>query len=61
MSSAKHFSFVKRERLFLNLFFTTNLLHKKLVLFDILVVWLMKPKAKKLKYDFPLQNKDKCK
>ena len=27
-------------------FYTTNLLHKKLVLFDILVVRLMKPKAR---------------
>ena len=58
MSSAKHFSFVKRERLFLNLFFTTNLLHKKLVLFDILVVWLMKPKQE-TEIRLPLQNKDK--
>ena len=34
----KTFQFFKREKLFLNLFFITNLLHKKLVLFDILVV-----------------------
>ena len=46
MSSAKHFSFVKRERLFRNYFFSTNLLQKKLVMFDILVVWQMKEKAR---------------
>ena len=56
MSSAKHFSFVKREILFLNLFFTTNLLHEKLVLFDILVVWPMS-QSKKQKYDFPCKTK----
>ena len=28
------------------IFLTANLFHKKLVLFDILVVWLMKPKAR---------------
>ena len=45
-TSAKHFSFVKRERLFRNYFFSTYLLHKKLVMFDILVIWLMKEKAR---------------
>ena len=60
MSSPKQFSFVKRERLFLNLIFTTNLLHKKLVLFDILVEWLMKPKQE-TEIRLSLQNKDKCK
>ena len=47
MSNAKHFSFVKAGKIVSKfIFLTTNLLHKKLVLFDILVVWLMKPKAR---------------
>ena len=47
MSNAKHFSFVKAGKIVSKfIFLTTNLLHKKLVLFDILVVWLMNPKAR---------------
>ena len=43
----KTFQFCKAGKIVSKfIFFSTNLLHKKLVLFDILVVWLMKPKAR---------------
>ena len=38
-------------------YFTTNLLHKKLVLFDILVVWLMKPKVRNWNNSFSAKQR----
>ena len=59
MSGEKTFQFCKAGKIVSKyIFFTTNLLHKKLVLFDFLVVWLMKLKLnKKPKQDFPCKTK----